>query len=120
MIFVYVLIGGGIGAISRFSLGKIFPYTLFGIQSSTLLANMLGCLIAGVSLHFLQSLDSKALWIIGFCGALTTFSSYMIEMAQLFEAKSFTSLLLLWVLHHGLCFLLFYIGYKKLPLLFIQ
>lgn len=119
MTFIYVLIGGGLGAVSRFSLGKFFPFTVAGIQLSTLLVNMLGCLLAGVLLHYSQTLESKALWIIGFCGALTTFSAYMIEMAQLFETKSFTTLALLWFLHHGLCFALFYIGYKRLPLLLV-
>lgn len=117
MTTVYVLLGGMIGVLSRYSLGKLFPFTLLEIQFSTLIVNFLGCGIAGVALHYLQSDSQKAFWIIGLCGALTTFSAYIIEMAQLIDQKSFLTLFTLWILHHSLCFLSFYFCYKKLPLM---
>jgi CrcB protein len=117
MAILYVIIGGSVGALSRFGLGKIFPFLFLGIQFSTLVVNLIGCFIAGLSLHYFQGQEAKAFWLIGFCGALTTFSAYIIEMADLIEHKAFTTVLVLWILHHSLSFLVFYIGYKKLPLL---
>lgn len=117
MAMIYVLIGGSVGVLSRYGLGKFFPFTVLGIQFSTLSVNVIGCFIAGLSLHYFQGQDAKAFWIIGFCGALTTFSAYMIEMADLLEHRAFSTVILLWLLHHSLSFVVFYIGYKKLPLL---
>ncbi len=82
---VLVTVGGGAGALMRFgmnigaeaALGSRFPM-------GTLLANVIGCLLAGVFGYFYiekQAVSEQArlLLVTGFLGGLTTFSSFGLE-----------------------------------------
>ncbi len=83
--------GGAFGAISRFLLsngiyalwGRAFPY-------GTLFVNVFGSLFMGLLYALLIervtfSEDLRALLLVGFLGALTTFSTFSIETLLLFE-----------------------------------
>lgn len=86
----FIAVGGALGALSRFGikqiaeqgLGQNFPY-------GTLVANTLGCLVAGFLLSFWQtanlSPNLKQGLLIGFLGALTTFSSFSLETMNLIQ-----------------------------------
>ena len=99
MKWAFLVIGGAAGTVCRYVLsglvheiaGTSFPY-------GTLVVNLLGCLIIG----FLSALtdeklllgpEMKVLWMAGFCGAFTTFSTLMLETANLLKdgesAKAF-------------------------------
>lgn len=86
---VLLVVGGSIGTLSRYFLaewaqarwGTLFPYGTFTV-------NILGCLIMGCLLGFLElrygalveaPYQLRLLLITGFLGALTTFSSYELE-----------------------------------------
>ncbi len=86
-----LLIGGGAGAVARYALSG-FVHRLMGINFpyGTLVINMLGCFLIG----FLATLsDEKALLdinmrvflMIGFLGAFTTFSTFILETAYLLD-----------------------------------
>ncbi|MDA0773483.1 MAG: fluoride efflux transporter CrcB [Bacteroidetes bacterium] len=94
-----IFIGGGFGSLLRFGISKItapmqnlFPWATFS-------ANLLGCflfgLVAGVLLQ-VDTLKSEGafLLLVGFCGGLTTFSSFINESHQLLNAQSFLVLVL--------------------------
>lgn len=75
-------LGGFIGAICRYWTG-IAAKTLWGdgFPAGTLIVNIVGCLIMGliIGLWERQTLDSEAHLLLlktGFCGGLTTFSSF--------------------------------------------
>jgi CrcB protein len=88
MKWVAVFIGGGLGSVFRFALSMLLPMT--GIFPwSTLLANG----IAAGLLAWLFSIGIKTnndlLWqlaAVGFCGGLSTFSTFSLETIQLFRS----------------------------------
>lgn len=91
MTVVLVLLGGAIGAPARFLLDRTvqsrhdsaFPW-------GTLSVNMLGSLVLGTLAGAATGHDT-ALWALvgtGFCGALTTFSTFGYETLRLFEDRA--------------------------------
>jgi CrcB protein len=89
MIYILVVLGGGIGALLRY-LSTQFINSIFKIQFSfgTLFVNCIGALLIGflVNLFDLYSLNTKwrLLIITGFLGGYTTFSAYSLETVQYF------------------------------------
>ncbi len=89
--FVYLAIGGATGTIARHALsqavyrmlGASFPY-------GTFLVNLTGCFILGFLVSFTEKkllLDAnmRLLIMVGFCGAYTTFSTFIFETANLIK-----------------------------------
>jgi len=88
---ILVGIGGGIGSIIRYltavyvqkNFTTLFPWATF-------VANITGCLIIGLLLglsekYNLIGSDMKFLFITGFCGGYTTFSTFMADNVTLIE-----------------------------------
>ncbi len=89
---ILVGIGGGLGSIFRY-LTSLFVAKYFqGVfPLATFATNILGCLAIGLLLGLferqqLTSPDLKFLFIIGFCGGYTTFSSFAAENINLFHS----------------------------------
>ncbi|RSN62831.1 fluoride efflux transporter CrcB [Amycolatopsis sp. WAC 04182] len=95
MTLLFVALGGGFGAIVRFLTdlrlrawrGDAFPW-------GTLTVNITGSLILGVltgwALHGGQPDGVRSLLAVGFCGGLTTFSTFGYETLRLFTEKTRT------------------------------
>lgn len=90
-----VALGGALGAVSRYLLGLLtvsrwgsaFPF-------GTLMANFIGCFIIGLFMTLvLARLDISPYWrllvVTGFCGGLTTFSSFSYESLRLFQSGEY-------------------------------
>lgn len=86
------LVGGGAipGALLRWQLelvAKASGGSLRAITEADLLANLIGCLLIGMLLAQPPRRARLYLWGgIGFCGSLTTFSSWMLELVRGLEA----------------------------------
>lgn len=86
------LVGGGAipGALLRWrleSLSGLLPDNLKSVLGSHGLANMIGCLVIGLVLARSARRPRLMLAVgIGFCGSLTTFSSWMLELARALES----------------------------------
>lgn len=85
-----VFLGGGLGSLSRYGMGKLLGSTVTGFPTGTLAANFLACIVLGfVGGWFLQrgQLDNTVKLAIttGFCGGFSTFSTFSLETLKLFE-----------------------------------
>lgn len=83
-----IALAGGFGALFRFGLQKLMPAHGFHIPLGVLLANVVGSLVAGLTAGLaMASTDNQTsialIVITGFCGGLTTFSTFAVETIQL-------------------------------------
>ena len=90
-LFLPVFLGGGIGAVLRYSIGVfVIKQMKTDLPLATFFANMLAILIMGATIYVAQSkLESdpwvRAFIIIGICGALSTFSTFSMETMMLIK-----------------------------------
>jgi CrcB protein len=87
---VLVFVGGGLGSILRFAIGKWLNSPDTGIPYGTFLANILGSLCIGFILGWAiknNQLNSGAVLLLatGFCGGFTTFSTFAYENHMLLK-----------------------------------
>lgn len=81
---LFVFIGGGLGSVLRFLLGKYLNNPETGIPFGTFAANILGSLLIGIILGLAAknealSQNQTLLLATGFCGGFTTFSTFAYE-----------------------------------------
>ncbi|MHA1539020.1 MAG: fluoride efflux transporter CrcB [Alphaproteobacteria bacterium] len=93
--FLYVGLGGALGAMSRFSVGH-FGMLLWGtgFPYGTLVVNVLGSFLIGViagldAFAFHIPREVKLLLITGFLGGFTTFSTFSLDVVTLLERGTY-------------------------------
>lgn len=89
MTWLWVALGGGIGASARYGLSLAMPVTSF--PWPTLVANLLGCCAIGwLVSHFAQAhwftAGGRLFLVTGVLGGFTTFSAFSLESVQLAQA----------------------------------
>lgn len=95
-----VFIGGGIGAVLRYLTGIFFVVNLkTNIPLSTFAVNIIGCFILGMLyVIFIDRAEIntalKLALTVGFCGGLTTFSTFSLEIFEMIRTANFIQALL--------------------------
>lgn len=86
---ISIFLGGGIGAVTRYLISiNMAKQIQVNLPFATFLVNIIGCFVIGF-LYFLfieKSDISPALKLsltVGFCGGLTTFSTFSIELFEM-------------------------------------
>lgn len=85
-------IGAALGAWLRWGLGLLLNTLFPPIPPGTALANLIGGYVIGAAIGFFAQADGIApewrlLIITGFCGGLTTFSTFSAEITSLFQQE---------------------------------
>jgi CrcB protein len=83
-----VAIGGALGTIGRYELAVSEPVTSGHFPWATFAANMIGSFALGIAIVLLperrpSTSIGRAFVAVGFCGGLTTFSTWMVESVLL-------------------------------------
>ena len=91
-----VFVGGGLGSVLRYLIGKWLNSNENGIPYGTFLANILGSLFIGLILGYAAknntfSQSQTLLLATGFCGGFTTFSTFAYENHIFLKSGDFTS-----------------------------
>jgi len=98
MNFVFVFLGGGLGSLCRYGIAAILNQYQLNLPIATLTANVISCIIlgllSGMSLKEGLSDQQMLLWMTGFCGGFSTFSTFSAETFQLFEKGQYQTALL--------------------------
>ncbi|MHB0974027.1 MAG: fluoride efflux transporter CrcB [Thiobacillus sp.] len=85
-----IALGAALGALLRWQLGLKLNALFPTVPPGTLAANLIGGYVIGLGLAFFSALPGLApewrlLVVTGFCGGLTTFSTFSAEIATLLQ-----------------------------------
>ena len=89
--FIAVSVGGMLGCVLRWFLAIFLNRYFPSIPPGTLAANLIGCYIIGMAIAFFTAYPTLApewrLFVTtGFCGGLTTFSTFSAEVVTLLQS----------------------------------
>ena len=92
MSFVFVALGGALGAVGRYAISLIPVKAQFPIL--TLVTNRFGAILIGFIVGLTDkkgdvSPNTVLFWKTGVCGGFTTFSTFSLEAYKLFENKAY-------------------------------
>jgi CrcB protein len=94
--YLFVAIGGALGAMARFGLNILVQRGPVALPWGTLAANLLGCFVMGVAAQMVARStwfneagvipdQYRLLVAVGFCGSFTTLSALVVEMNTMMQ-----------------------------------
>lgn len=87
--WLLVFLGGGMGSVVRFGVGRYFDNLGNTFPYGTFLSNILACFILGIVLGLKHAggvrMDRYYLLAVGFCGGFSTFSTFSGEILDLIQ-----------------------------------
>jgi fluoride exporter len=112
---LYVLLGGGLGALLRYALSgliqkqsaSLFPY-------GTLIVNLIGAAAIGFLWELFQNItvstNTRVLIFMGIIGAFTTFSTFSLETFTLLKDRQYITALINVIVNNVFCIILVFAG----------
>jgi oligopeptidase B len=91
----WIILGGSLGALSRYGISLwLVKYTPGIAWLPTLSVNLLGCLGLGICFAMFRNNSgfndsARLLWMVGFFGSFTTFSTFALDVFAMLESKMF-------------------------------
>jgi CrcB protein len=112
---LYVVIGGGIGALLRYFSTQFINSSIdIKFPLGTLFVNCIGALIIGFLINIFDLFSINIKWklflITGFLGGYTTFSAYSLETVQYFMNGNVKNAVINILLNNVLCILFVLLG----------
>ena len=119
MSFIYIALGGAIGAVGRYSISLIPVKTEFPVL--TLITNLIGAVLIGFIVGLADdrtdvSQNTTLFLKTGVCGGFTTFSTFSLEAYSLIEKKLYFAGISYILLSVILCIVGVFLG-KKLSMI---
>lgn len=94
LVYLFIGIAGAVGALLRYGISLVLPYTGDAFPFATASANLIGSFLITLLMAYFsgkKQLSAKfetALYV-GFFGSFTTFSTFSVETIQLFQNKAY-------------------------------
>jgi CrcB protein len=92
-----IFIGGGLGSVVRFLLGRwVTTLHELNFPLGTLVVNIVACFVLGLVVGLVDhrqvfSPETRIFWAVGFCGGFSTFSTFSHETLLLFQQPNVVS-----------------------------
>ena len=113
---VLIFLGGGLGSISRFLLGRWInnhyanPFPLATLTINVVACFVLGCVVGLADQKQLISAASRLFWVVGFCGGFSTFSTFSNESLLLLQSGLTLTMASYIILSVALCLAATFLG----------
>ena len=89
LVIAAVVVAGSIGAVLRFALSRALPVRPGHLPGGILIVNVVGSALAGALIGLAERAaldgDMRLVLVTGFCGGLTTFSTWSVETIELVD-----------------------------------
>ena len=113
---ILVFFGGGLGSSIRYFITKYSNKNLISFPIGTSISNLIGCFIIGLLIAYYDKNDipKKDIFLflsIGFCGGLTTFSTFMLDVFYMLKNENIQNLFTYFTINFFVGFFFIYLGF---------